>query len=52
MEEVTGDNIVFSNVTTKFVEYFRDDLSDNNKLELDKMVMFLYNDFMTSYDYN
>lgn len=52
MEEVTGDNIVFSNATTKFVEYFRDDLSDNNKLELDKMVMFLYNDFMTSYDYN
>ena len=52
MDEVTGDNIVFSNVTTKFVEYFRDDLSDNNKLELDKMVMFLYNDFMTSYDYN
>lgn len=52
MEEVVGDNIVFSNTTTKFVEYFRDDLSDNNKLELDKMVMFLYNDFMTSYDYN
>ena len=52
MEEVVGDNIVFSNTTTKFVEYFRDDLSDNNKLELDKMVMYLYNDFMTSYEYN
>ncbi len=52
MEEVIGDNIVFSNVTTKFVEYFRDDLDNNNKLELDKMVMFLYNDFMTAYDYN
>lgn len=51
MSEVIGDNIVLQNSTTKYVEYLRDDLSNNNKLELNKMVMFLYDDYMTSYDY-
>lgn len=52
MKEVTGDNIVLENTTTKFVEYLRDDLSKNNKLELDKMVMFLYEDYMSPFEYS
>lgn len=52
MEEVVGDNIELKNTTTKFVEYLRDDLSDNNKLELNKMVMVLYEDYMTAYEYS
>lgn len=52
MQDVTGDNIVFSNISTKFVEWFREDLSYNNKLELNKMVMFLYNDFMSPIEYS
>lgn len=52
MEEVVGDNITFENTSTKFVEYFRDDLDNNNLLELDKMVMFLNQDFRTSIEYS
>lgn len=52
MQQVTGDNIVLENISTKFVEQLRTELTDNNKLELNKMVMYLYNDYMTSFEYS
>lgn len=51
MREVTGDNIVFKNTEYKTIEWLRKDLADNNSLTLNKMTMFLYNDFMTALDY-
>ena len=50
--EVTGDNVEFSNLTYKWIEWFRPELSENNKMELNKMVMKIYDDFMAPFEFN
>ena len=52
LTSITGDNIEFSNITYKYVEWFRSELSGNNKLELNKMVMHLYRDFMAPFEWD
>lgn len=50
--EVVGSNVELSNITNKYLEYFRSELTGNNKLEYDKMTMHIYNAYMAPFEYS
>lgn len=53
MEEVgIGDNVMWEVADTKTVEYLRTELDKNNTLNLNKFNMVLYEDYMTSYEWD
>lgn len=53
LEEVgVGENVEFKNISTKFIETYRTELDENNKLEFNKMIMFINDDFMAPFEYS
>ena len=52
-KEVIGGNYEFSNIETKDISYFNDDISaSNNNMVQDKMMMNIYTEYMTSIEYS